>query len=448
MTKGLAVARIFYRAGHRVIGADFEPYGIPVVGHFSSSLSKFYRLPKPTTERKSAEYIKELVRIIKDEKAELWASVSGEASALEDGEAAEVIEKETSCKVIQFGLTLTETLHDKYSFIENTKRLNLNVPDTHLVTSENEALALLYPEKARPKANGKMYIMKSIIVDDSNRANMTLLPRPTLKETEMHIRQLNPTPFRPFVLQQYVFGPEYCAHSLIIAGKVRAFVACPSAEMLLHYNALPTSSALSQAMLLYLSTYASRTGSKMTGHFSIDFLVEESVAAAAETRFGVSEREVKEWMGRLYPIECNPRANTAVVLFADEAEDLADAYLSVLPHHEPKGISNGHRDPYSLVVPKPDVPGYYWIGHDFATRVLLPVLRFLRREVGILQVGGSWMEFVEHLVYWRESTYEVWDPWPAWWAYIGYWPARFAVSLWEGGRWSRVNVATTKVFGC
>jgi hypothetical protein len=446
MSKGLALARAFYRAGHRVIGADFEPNQIPVCGHFSISIAKFYRLSTPSTENGSAQYINELTDIIQTEGVELWVSCSRVSSAIEDGEAAEIVEKDTNCKAIQFGLTLTETLHEKHSFIDNTRKLGLNVPDTHLVTSETEALAVLYPEKPRSTI-GKKYIMKSVGLDDSIRADMTLLTRPTLKETEAHIKRLGPTPFKPFVLQQYISGPEYCTHSLITNGKVRAFVACPSAELLMHYVALPVSSALSQAMLLYTSIYAKKTGLSMTGHFSIDFVVDEDVAQRAENRTGVSDIEVKELMNKIYPIECNPRAHTAVVLFADEAEDLAEAYLSILPDHEPKGISNEHRAE-ALVVPKPGVPGYYWIGHDLVTRVLLPLVEFLRFEVGLVDMLSSWLECLEHVLYWRDGTFEIWDPWPALWLYVGYWPGMFLVSLWERRWWSRCNVSTTKMFGC
>ncbi|PVH82130.1 hypothetical protein DL98DRAFT_514193 [Cadophora sp. DSE1049] len=448
MSKGLNVARTFYRAGHRVIGADFEPYLIPVCGHFSTSIDKFYRLSKPTSEAGSAKYIQDLIDIVNKEGVELWVPCSGIASGVEDGEAAEAISKETRCKAVQFGLTLTETLHEKHFFIDNTRNLGLNVPDTHLVTSETESLSVLYPEKPRPtiQPNDK-YIMKSILLDDSNRSNMTQLPLPTLKETEAHIKRMNPTPFRPFVLQKFIKGPEYCTHSLIIGGKVKAFVACPSAELLMHYTPLPTSSALSQAMLLYTTLYAKKTGNGMTGHFSIDFLVEEEVARVAETRMGVQESEVRDLMQKIYPIECNPRVHTAVVCLSDVCEDLAAAYLSILPDHEPKGISNGHKSD-ALVVPRPGVPGYYWIGHDLVTRVILPVLSVLRSEIGVRDMLRMWMEFVEHVLYWRDGTWEVWDPWPAWWLYVGYWPSMFLVSLWERKWWSRCNVSTNKMFGC
>jgi hypothetical protein len=296
MSKGLTIARAFYRAGHRVIGADFEPYSIPVCGHFSVSIEKFFRLTQPDTEENAEQYTQELKEIVENENAELWVPCSRIAFSIEDAEAAEVIEKETSCKAIQFGVTLTETLHQKHSFIDNTRTIGLNVPDTHVVTSETEALAVLYPEKPRSKF-GTKYIMKSAL-DESTRADMTLLPRPTIKETGVHIKRLNPTPFRPFVLQQYISGPEYCTHSLIINGKVKAFVACPSAELLMHYNPLPSSSALSQAMLLYTSIYAKKTGPNMTGHFSLDFLVDESVARTAEKRVGLSHTEDRELMDK------------------------------------------------------------------------------------------------------------------------------------------------------
>jgi hypothetical protein len=434
-SKGLTIARTFYRAGHRVIGADFEPYLIPVCGHFSTSIETFYRLSPPSGETGTVKYIKNLIDIVKKEKVELWVSCSNMDSGIEDGEAAETVEKDTNCKAIQFGLTLTEALHDKYSFIDNTRKLGLNVPETHLVTSETESLAVLYPEKPR-SIQGKRYIMKSVVVDDSNRANMTLLPRPTLKETETHIKRLNPTPFHPFVVQQFISGPEYCTHSLIINGKVKAFVACPSAELLMHLVPLPSSSALSQAFLLYTSIYAKNNTPTMTGHLSLDFLVCEDVARDAEKRVGVSNTEVRELMDKIYPIECNPCAHTAAVLLADVSEDLAEAYLSILPDHEPKGISNGHRAE-ALVVPKPGVPGYYWIGHDLVTRVLLPFLGLLRFEVGLREMLGLWGEFVEHVLYWRDGTWEVWDPWPTWWLYVGYWPAMFFVMLVERRWWNR-----------
>ncbi|KAH6676728.1 hypothetical protein B0J14DRAFT_359896 [Halenospora varia] len=456
MSKGLAIARAFYRAGHNVVGADFEPYYIPVSGRFSRSITKFFRLSKLNGAAGSTTYIQDVLRIIEQENVELWVSCSAVASTLEDGEAAEAVLKETQCIPIQYGASLTETLHEKHSFISNTKNLGLNVPTTHLVTSETEALHALYPDPIQlEKRNGQSsprpkmkFIMKPVGMDDSTRADMTLLPLPTLKETESHVRRLNPTPFRPFVLQQFISGPEYCTHSLVLRGQLKLFVACPSSNLLMHYIALPSTSALSLAMQTYTQIYAQRMGRRMTGHFSMDVMVPSDIAKSAESTFGASEQEIQGLMNNIYPIECNPRAHTAVVLFGDEAEDMSAAYLSILPTHEPAGIANGHKDTTHIVVPRPDVPGYYWVSHDFVTLFLLPILSVVRGEIGVYELIGKWVEFAGHVLFWKEGTWEVWDPWPWWWGIVGYWPAMFAVSAWERRWWSRCNVSTGKMFGC
>lgn len=457
MTKGLTLARAFYRAGHRVLGADFEPYYIPVTGHFSSAIEKFYRLSSPTatSANGSAKYIQDLVDIITEENVELWVSCSGAESAVSDGEAAETIEKETKCKAIQFDHALTETLHENHSFISHTKNLGLNVPTTHLVTSETEALSALYPSaRSSPRLEKstilgeQRYIMKPIGIIDTLRGDMTLLPLASLRETEAHIRRLNPTPFRPFVLQQFINGPEYCTHALMLKGKIKAFVACPSSNLQMHYVPLPTSSALSLAMYHYTTIYARKTRPLMTGHFSLDFLVPSHIARKAEQIFGATAKEIEDLMQELYPIECNPRANTAVVLFKDESEDLSETYLSLLSDSEPRGITNNHRDPFQLVVPKPSIPGYYFINHDFVALFLLPVLLLLRREIAIGDLLESWSTFVGHVLFWREANFEIWDPWPWCWGIVGYWPMRFGVCVWERRWWSRCNVSTRKLFEC
>jgi hypothetical protein len=455
MTKGLTLARAFYRAGHRVIGADFEPYYVPVSGHFSKSIDKFFRLSKPTAKTGSVAYIHDLVSVVAQENVELWVSCSGVASAVEDGEAAEIVEKETKCKAVQYGPTLTETLHEKHSFIEHTKKLGLNVPITRLVTSETEALSALYPSaRSSPRlekpqfVTAERYIMKPVGMDDTLRADMTLLPLSTIKETETHVRRMNPTPFRPFVLQQFISGPEYCTHSLVVQGEVKCFVACPSSDLLMHYTALPQSSALSQAMYKYTVQYAEKTTPTMTGHFSLDFLVPGPIAKNAEQTFGASEAEIQGLMKQLFPIECNPRAHTAVVLFSDESEDLADAYLSYLPDNSPPEPSNNHQEPSQPIRPAPSTPGYYWINHDIPSLLLLPILQFFRSEIGIGELVKKWTEFVEHVLFWRDGSFVVWDSWPWWWSIVGYWPVMFGICVWERRWWSRCNVSTGKLFEC
>ena len=438
MSKGLVLARIFYQAGHNVVGADFEPLLLPIsCGRVSTSLKTFYRLPSPAGRTKCAErYAQRLVSIIRREKIDLWVSCSGVASALEDGYAKELVERLTRCKAVQFDVATTQQLHEKHSFIDHARDLGLPTPETYTVHSKKALSKVL----ERSSGNGKQYILKYIGTDDSVRGDMTLLPKETREATETHIARLPISDERPWILQQYIDGPEYCTHSLVVRGEIKAFVACPSAELLMHYTALPPKSSLSQTMLRFTREIANAAGENFTGHLSFDFLVNQQDARRAQT---VSSASVK-----IYPIECNPRAHTAGLLF-HQTPELAGAYLSLLSR------APSHLFPPAppAVVPEPLYPAspskHYWIGHDLLVKLIIPcILGLLGRSQGLRHIRREAHDFVQHIIYWRDGIWESWDPWPAWWLYHVYWPYQFLVAMIFGRKWSRVNISTCKMFMC
>ncbi|KAK5170479.1 uncharacterized protein LTR77_005067 [Saxophila tyrrhenica] len=430
MTKGLVIARSFYEAGHNVVGADFEPSGALACGRFSRSISEFLPLRPPKAGSGAGPYIESLLSIIKSEGVDLWVSCSGVASALEDGEAKEIIEARTSCKAIQFDMRTTQTLHEKHSFMQHTKDIGLTVPDTHYIASR-EAV-----DDALKKApEGRKYIMKPVGMDDANRGDMTLLPRPSTVETAAHLSKLRISEKSSWILQQYISGPEYCTHSLVVKGQVKAFVACPSAELLMHYEALPSDSKLHRAMLDFTLQYARNGGESFTGHLSFDFMIDQNQMDGPHS--------VREGMTpTLYPIECNPRAHTAVVLF-NETQGMPSAYLSVLdaPPADWTGID--------IVTPHSS-DKYFWIGHDLVELLLLPLVSLLLMQpaASLSDLASGFSTFVNHVLYWRDGTFERWDPLPWWCLYHIYWPMRFLQSFNSGKGWSRINVSTTKMFEC
>lgn len=463
MAKGLFLARAFHKAGHNVIGADFEPSGVPVCGRFSKALRRFYRLPKPNESAGAAYYIDGLLHIVREEKVDLWVSCSGVASAVEDGQAKEVLERRSDVRCIQFDVLTTQMLHEKDTFVAQTQRLGLPVPETHNVTSRAAVHRVLH-ESPRTK---KQYIMKSVGMDDVSRGDMTVLPKRTVSETYNHVSAIPISGKKPWVLQQFIKGREYCTHALVVNNEVKAFVACPSSELLMHYEALPSESALSRAMLRFTEEFARRSGGNMTGHLSFDFLIEEAV----------SEKGARM---ALLPIECNPRAHTAVVLFHGQENALSQAYLAALtpqtngvgerpdPIHgdpddaqsvisptpsKPRPNINGHAPPSpsssSAPVTPSNPPRYYWLGHDLVAFLLLPLPSLLlhRRTTASAYLHAC-ASFLEHGLLWRDGAFELWDPLPAWWLYCVYWPGQFLAALLQGRRWSRVNVSTCKVFGC
>ena len=440
MTKGLALARLFYIAGHNVIGADFEPWYLPfplTSGHVSRSIRKFHCLSKPDGTREgSARYAQSLLKIIHKERIDIWVSCSGVASAVEDGEAKETIERLTDCKCVQYNVPTTKLLHEKHTFIDYVASLGLKTPDTHTITSRAVALKVL----GDALSTKKRYIMKFIGTDDSVRGDMTLLPFSTPTQTKAHISRLDISEERPWILQQYIDGPEYCTHALVVRGQVKAFVACPSAELLMHYEALPSDSSLSRSMLRFTQEVAGSDAANFTGHLSFDFMVdkEEKMAADRDPNRIVT----------LYPIECNPRAHTAVCLF-NETPEMIEGYISLLepPRAGETTATNGNANVQPVYPRSPKK--YYWVGHDLVEFVLVPLLSLLSFQgVSFGQAFDSISTFLEHVLFWRDGSFEIWDPLPAWWLYHVYWPYQFLVALVTGNKWSRINVSTTKMFGC
>ena len=201
----------------------------------------------------------------------------------------------------------------------------------------------------------------------------------------------------------------------------------------MHYEALPSDSAISRAMLRFTQEFAARSGGDMTGHLSFDFLIEESVSEKGAELF-------------LLPIECNPRAHTAVALFNGQEQEMAEAYLSIL---EPQvnGHTNGERQEQQPVTPT-NPARYYWVGHDLVTLVLYPLLLFLSQKKTMADYLQGCQTFLEHLLLWKDGTYELWDPLPWWWLYHVYWPGQFLVCIVQRRKWSRINISTIKMFGC
>ncbi|KAK8087447.1 hypothetical protein PG994_002421 [Apiospora phragmitis] len=441
MAKGLALARAFHLSGHRVIGADFESPGIPCPGRSSRSLSAFYRLPKPTPSPNKSKaggaadaYVERLVDIVQTDGIDLWVSCSGVASAAEDAVAKEALERRTRCRCVQFDRATTMRLHEKDCFMRKTARLGLPCPETHTVTSQREILGILYASSSSsssssaspaPETNDdekqqkknqkkKQFILKPIGVDDANRGNMTLLPLPTRRETEAYLARLPEiSTTNSWIAQQFVpGGEEYCTHALVVRGQVRCFAACPSAELLMHYRPLPADSALARAMLRFTREFVARSegGATMTGHLSFDFMVEDD---------GVTEQGFQR---NMYAIECNPRAHTAVVLFAQpgpEMRDMVRAYLSAI---EPKSKINGsstaartngdgeEADEMDLVTPPSGAQSRYWIGHDLLSLVVHPAYRLATGRISLREFIGGIITFCAHVLTWKEGTWVSWEP--------------------------------------
>ncbi len=438
MTKGLAIARnLSQHSPHRIIGADVSALS---PGRFSYAIAKYYRLDSPSGDD-AEPYIDSLLSILRREKVDLWISCSSVVAAVEDGRVVQFAKQQAKeqgrrFEAVQFKEEVVEKFHEKDRFIDYIASLDLTVPESYLCTSQGAAIDILMRELHRhyannPKENGhsvskprhqqqkRRFIMKPIGVDDKARNNMmTLLPFSTIAATTEYIRSLQISKSNPFQLQQFIQGKEYCTHALVVRGKVKLFTSCPSSELLMHYEPLPADSLLNQEMLKFTERVCKANGDSFTGHLSFDFFVEDEDA---------SQEDLK-----LYPIESNPRAHTAVVLF-ERTPEMADAYISAL--NDSSCFDDYYKSP--PVFPRTPTRNYYWIGHDLISLVFLPLLDFLFRYRSRREMLSCFRIFWSHLVYWKDGTFAMNDPWPFFVLYHVYWPAQFFKALINRKPWSR-----------
>ncbi|TAQ85940.1 hypothetical protein B7494_g5743 [Chlorociboria aeruginascens] len=384
---GLTLARIFYRSGHIIVGGSFEPYYLPLPAHFSLCFKIFYRFSQPDEDGR--KYVKDVIDAIKKEKVELWVHCGDGIIGVKES-----VERETQCKVVGFGEEVKGEFEGDV-FAARVRGLGFEVCDLKEITSEAEALDVLYLE-ASSRAQG--YVPKS---SDPRSKDIGILPRAPRSKTETILKSLNPTPTNPQLLQEHIPSLQYTASTLLINSKITSFIVSPASTH--HYTSLPHSSTLSLAILHLTTIYVSSMPIHLTGHLSLTISVPASLLSSA-SEFGATSSSIASLSRNIIVVCAKHSINDNIMLLQDEAEDLADSYLSILEDHEPRGISNGHRSE-SLVMPRPDVGGYYFAGVEII-RALIGVLRLLRWKVGLREMAAEWMCILEKIVYWREGTWE------------------------------------------
>lgn len=428
MAKGLFLARTMHLGGCTVIGADFDRNGALYCGRYSKAIEKFHALEDPIRSGSRA-YLDNVVRLVESERVDLWISCSGVATAIEDAKLAKAIEESTKCTAFQLDEYAVSTLDDKLKFMRKTSELQLANVDWYPVSSVKDVQETVSRIRELPETDqGMKYIIKSAGMDDLTRGALPVLQANDPLRLQQTLLGLNFDEGRSWILQEYIeSGEEYCTHAVVVNGSIRAFTACRSQSVLMHYKQLDPESILFGQMLRYTKDYAAglaKECSSFTGHLSFDFLV----------RY---RRVANGFEGTLAPIECNPRCHTAVVLFRGLEDLLAQCYLGTL----------GTQTSGDMLTGKHHGGGFYWVAHDLVTLLIVPsVSLFTSSGAGkyVQQVS----EFLHHILTWKDPTFEWWDPLP--WLVLThvYWPVELIMATLQGTKWKQLNVSTTKMFKC
>ncbi|MEP1080250.1 hypothetical protein NDI52_33345 [Leptolyngbya sp. PL-A3] len=312
MTKALQLARSFHRAGHRVILAETQKYWL--TGHqFSNSIDCFYTIPAP--QKDPDAYIQALLAIAKQEQVDVYVPVCSPVQSYYDSLAKSMLAG--ACEVFHFDPAVTQMLDDKFAFAEAARAIGLSVPKSYLITHPQQVLDFDFSGETHP------YILKSIPYDSVRRLDLTKLPCSTRPETEAFVRSLPISPAKPWIMQEFIRGQEYCTHSTVRDGELRLHCCCKSSAFQVNYSSVENSE-IQQWVSTFVQAY------NLSGQASFDFIQSED--------------------GQVYAIECNPRTHSAITMFYNHP-GVADAYLSDEPLAEPLR---------PLATSKP----VYWLYHE------------------------------------------------------------------------------------
>jgi predicted ATP-grasp superfamily ATP-dependent carboligase len=302
MTKALQLARSFFQAGHRVILVETDKYWLS--GHrFSRAVNRFYTVPDPTKD--SAGYIQKISDLIKQEKVNIFVPVSSPVGSYYDALVGEVIED--YCKVVHLSSSLTKMLDDKFAFCEQAHALGLSSPQVFYITDPQEIVSFNFADR------GCKYIFKSIHYNSVSRLHIPLLPFAGMAE---YVQNLEISPEKPWVMQQFIKGQEYCTHSTVKNGKVLLHCCSRSSAFQINYQNVDK-----PEILAWVEKFVKKLN--LTGQISFDFVQDEA--------------------GILYPIECNPRTHSAITMFYNHPllaasyteEDLVEAPITPLKDSKP-----------------------------------------------------------------------------------------------------------------
>ncbi|CAO1638853.1 unnamed protein product [Sympodiomycopsis kandeliae] len=450
MQKCLFVSRALAKQGYRVVVVEEEGWGLLSPARFSSFVDKFILVPSGGGQR----YIDALVDVALSEDVCLFVPCSGAGTTGEDALAADILRKESTIpdfKAIIQDADLIDELHEKDKFITLVLDKGLEAPHSVLVDSQEELIDLLKKPDQPPR------ILKCAAeLDDIGRSDLTLYPlRNQSNEvdwiaTERRIQTL-PIPISsktPYIAQEFIGGnntSEWCTHSTIINGGIKAFVCCPSNDMLMTYYPTPHSHPMTQRTLEWTKDFIKAiksdpkyNGKSLDGHYSFDFIHQPS------PKIRIDHPDFFA-LGRLVAIECNPRVHTAVGLIST-TEEFGQAYTTANSNVRARS--------------KPNAKPMSWLAHDIPARLLpLIIPHFIRSRIHPFWIKASEVEsnntallsqgFNLDAPGSRDAAWDPQDPVPFFAFYHLMWPYLILRQVFVKQRaWSRINVSTARIFEC
>ena len=374
MTKSLQLARLFCRAGYQVHLAETEKYSCS--GHaYSNCVTSFHLLPNQ--EKGFDEYRKKIEEIVKREKVDFLMPVASPSAVYFDARLKDHLSPDVS--VFHFDEKTLSMLDDKFRMCRAARRIGLSAPETYLITSSGELDSL---ELLR---SGKKYILKSVVYDPVERLNRPLLPFSGFKE---YVEDLQISKNRPWVLQEYIEGEEFCTHSVVHKGRIVLHCCCHSSDFQLRYRHVEKPE-IREWIKKFVDQY------KLSGQISFDFIIKAD--------------------GTVMPIECNPRTHSAITCFYNSSR-VAASYFDESETTDKKLVNQ----------PDPTARETYWLYHELWALLCSRTFRSIFEKLSLLYSG-------------KEAIFDVKDPIP--FLMVNHWqiPVLLFKAFLSGKPWLRID---------
>ena len=282
----LELARLFQRAGHRVLMAESLAWHL---SRPSWAVTRNYRVPPPRQD--PGGFVRALAEIVRRERVDLLLPTCEEIYAVARGRA--VLEAAGAGQVLAEPLEKLRGLHDKWLFVQRARGHGLRVPDTCRLESPADLEQAL--------AGRGQVVLKPVY---SRFAARALLP----PQRAAALARVRPSQRQAWVAQAYLRGRQVCTYSVAHHGRLAAHVAYP---------------------VEFTAGQGAAVAFRAIEHPATRAWVEQFVAAesfSGQIAFDFIETEA----GEVAALECNPRATSGVHLLAGQPE-FAAAFFGPLP---------------------------------------------------------------------------------------------------------------------
>ncbi|XP_056631844.1 uncharacterized protein LOC130441949 [Diorhabda sublineata] len=212
--QALHLARNFYAAGARVVVCEVE--GRFALSKYSTAVSKFYTVPKPTSD-KQQNYVRALCEIVDNEKAIYYIPVAATTPAYYDAVAKPHLEL-LGCTCFCPGIREVWVLDDTLEVLRRCEKNNIPTPIYHVVKSKDEVFDLYDTGVIRRG----VFVMSTVGPRGLRERSKILLP---ISRNDLKIPN-DISEQKPWIVVQNIEGEHYLTCTTVKESSVIANVTC------------------------------------------------------------------------------------------------------------------------------------------------------------------------------------------------------------------------------